>query len=766
MVSQNRRHKKKESKGGHRQQKLAWEDPTQQISAKRSQKKEANVRITSINPTGKIQGVVTQCGKVDQFKALDTATGKTLAEYTSSKVKNFNSLSWGKLALGEDASVSANGIEVVAISQNDGDVTLYSVQHQRTALILKGKQNLPVLDFAIHSEGKLGYAILQDSTLVKWDLQTGKPLIDDKGYDNFDKVLLSPNNRLLALTGEWILLLDTDTLKPVARLVGHARRATSLEFTADGRFLVSAAAGSRFINLWDCKQLSQEDPRPLVLSTTHDIESVRVSPQGHILAVQQLGPVSLWYYATKRRDDASQVTTNGQTEIVASTVQRVTSRQPDATIWLNVDGKDKSDTAIPALEAAFVPGSDPSQPAVLVAYGSQTRVQFSRADIYNPQNRSFLTEVKVSCTLDDDLQFTLQPSLINKPQASSQERAQFVSVSSLLPAGEDLSSKDRVDDKDKPIEERLRGMATSDDENAAPKGTTTKSKVVASLGDPDGNGVGGLTNTLIQALRTHDQNLLNEVLNQKSQTVIKRTVVNLPTSFIIPLLNALAHQLTDDNARLSTMLYWLDKVLSLHTSYLIAIPELVLQIQGLYTAFESRIASRDMITALCGRLDLVHSQVNKQRRALKQPKAAANARGGNLVGASSTFDLAIMAQTKLAVKQDVKVTQEHDLPPYIPGEEFSLHEDSFVGLDDDAQDSPYTSVDEGSDLSEGLSDESGEEDSDEEDSGEDVASRMNGNTYWSDSDHDSDDGSVALPESDDTGDFSESDTAMDTTDMD
>ncbi|KAJ1960324.1 Small subunit (SSU) processome component, partial [Dispira parvispora] len=749
----------------NRQQKLAWEDPTQQIPTKRNQKTGVTGQFTSINPTGKIQGVVTQCGKVDQFKAVDTTTGKTLAGFTSPMSRSIISLSWGKLAP-KDASVGADGIDVVAFSQKNGDVVLYSLQHQRAALTLRGNTKTPVTSFAIHGDGKLGYSISRGSSLMKWDLLTGKLLIEEERFFKFSKVLLSPDNRVLAVSGTKTYLLDANTLELMGRLSSDYSEVSSLEFSSDSRFLVTVVAGGRFIHVWDCKKITRVKKRPLVLSTTHAIESVRISPQGHILAVQQRGLVSLWYYATKPRNKPSQMVTNGETEIVGSTVQRVISRQPDATMWLTLADESEEDTVVPVIEAAFVPGSDPSQPAVLLSYGSHMQMQFSRADIYNPQNRSFLTEIKVKCTLDDGLRFTLQQSLLKKPQASPQEHAQFVSVSSLLPAGEDSPSKDVMDDKDKPIEERLRGMAASDDEDTAPKGsTTTKSKVVTSLSDPDDDGLGGLTNTLIQALRTHDQSLLNQVFNQKSQTVIKRTVANLPTSFIVPLLNALAHQLTDDSAGFSTMLYWLDKVLSLHTSYLIAIPELVLQIQGLYAAFESRMASRDMIMALCGRLDLVHSQVTKQRRALKKPKAsAANARGGNMAGANSTFDLAIMAQSKLAIKQDVKVTQEHDLPPYVPGDEpeFSLHEDSFMGLDGE-QDSPYTSVDEESDLNEDLSDESGD-DSSEEDSDDDVPSRMNGNTYESDSDHDSDNESVALPESDDTGDFSESDAAMESMD--
>ena len=112
-----------------------------------------------------------------------------------------------------------------------------------------------------------------------------------------------------------------------------------------------------------------------------------------------------------------------------------------------------------------------------------------------------------------------------------------------------------------------------------------------------------------QALQSGDDALLEECLGCEDLHVVNATVARLSAARIVPLLKKLVSKFEKRPSRSSLLTLWLASILRVHSSFLMACPDLAGQLAGLSQILEQRLSSYSKLAALGGRLDLLMQQV-------------------------------------------------------------------------------------------------------------------------------------------------------------
>ncbi|TIA88524.1 hypothetical protein E3P99_02555 [Wallemia hederae] len=135
-----------------------------------------------------------------------------------------------------------------------------------------------------------------------------------------------------------------------------------------------------------------------------------------------------------------------------------------------------------------------------------------------------------------------------------------------------------------------------------------------------------LATLLTQSLNSNDKNLLESCLGQTDLTIIRNSVNRLPSQLAIPLLNQCTTRLAKPGRagpkRAKALLEWSKAVLTIHTAYLLSVPQITQKLLGLHSALSQRINSHEQLMSLSGRLDVVLSQIALQRSIQEERRAA------------------------------------------------------------------------------------------------------------------------------------------------
>lgn len=114
---------------------------------------------------------------------------------------------------------------------------------------------------------------------------------------------------------------------------------------------------------------------------------------------------------------------------------------------------------------------------------------------------------------------------------------------------------------------------------------------------------------LSQALQAGDKALLDRCLGVSNERVIRNTVSKLQSSQAVVLLEAATQRLQSSPQRGKEVSAWLRAVLLAHTASIMASSGAKQILSGLSDLIEERLATRDSLLQLQGRLDLLFAQI-------------------------------------------------------------------------------------------------------------------------------------------------------------
>jgi WD40 repeat protein len=243
------------------------------------------------------------------------------------------------------------------------------------ALFRLGTPNLPRswegAAVAFSADGKRIVSVSPDLETHTWEVSTGKELLFRKGDDALQGaqpgvgLALAPDGSLLAdVRGETPVLSDPTTGKTRHTLAGHKDRVEAVAFSADGKFLATAAI-DRTACVWDTAAI---DRTASVWDTAtgkllHTLEHgkgsssvcVALSPDGRTLAYGDEWGLAIWHLGKDRtpgpklgRGEKEFVTALAFSSDGKTLAALHDSKKPTLCLWDVATGKLQEQTPFPA----------------------------------------------------------------------------------------------------------------------------------------------------------------------------------------------------------------------------------------------------------------------------------------------------------------------------------------------------------------------------------------------------------------------------------
>ncbi|KAF7727252.1 hypothetical protein EC973_007865 [Apophysomyces ossiformis] len=122
-----------------------------------------------------------------------------------------------------------------------------------------------------------------------------------------------------------------------------------------------------------------------------------------------------------------------------------------------------------------------------------------------------------------------------------------------------------------------------------------------------------LHHSLVQSLHSGDH-LFNACISHYKPDIIQSAVQRLPTAYVIPIVTKLLEKFRQTQGRHPRVVQWLKVVLSVHTAYLMANPDMVRRLAEVHQFLESRLSLYPKVLALRGRLDMIQGQIDARSR--------------------------------------------------------------------------------------------------------------------------------------------------------
>lgn len=318
-----------------------------------------------------------------------------------------------------------------------------------------------------------------------------------------------------------------------------------------------------------------------------------------VLAVTDDGLVGIW-------ENASYTNTQAATGGNRRKMMRSMTKEADANV--KIVSTASEDTVIPILAAKFV--SDNGGKSIMIARGSSIKPSFEVVKYVDEETGAMMHDITLS--RQPVTNYLIDTSSIAANNLRTTRKAYDESAVTVIgntdfvvkaPTMANNNDEDESEENVEPsIEQKLQSLDVVDSSNSKKK--TNKKKTI------DTPAAGSLQTVLVQALHSNDSDLLEACLQHTKPDVINSTVRRLPTEYLIPLLTELITKFQEKPGRAPALLIWIKSVLTIHTAYLMTVPDLVGKLGNFYQALDTRLGVFPKLLALRGRLDIVQSQVN------------------------------------------------------------------------------------------------------------------------------------------------------------
>lgn len=427
-----------------------------------------------------------------------------------------------------------------------------------------------------------------------------------------------------------------------ARLVGHARPVQQICAARDERVLIACAAGDRFVALWDLHdgdpadsdsdgnaehdetdRTNGDDHRPRKSkSKSKSARSVRrtltasafllahadvlavdacdvpaSADTWRVLALTTDGTVDLWQCC-------------GAAEQLARDGGDAAGAAPrPAAAHVRITAQHRRRTVVPVLAVRFATADtlqlafgSPAQPyfdmlACVDASGALCDVAVERSD---DRGRALLGDTAGAVPSRTGSSADATDGIVLNP---SQMR-----VSGGLPETAYAAARQRASDPataEPTMAERLRARNEAQ-QRRSKAAAGVRAPAAAEDAVPRAE---SMAEMLAQALRSGDQQLLEDCLNRTNEAMVRATLLRLPATAALPLLREAVKRLQARPGRGPMLAVWIRTLLHVHTAHLMAIPGLSEELGDLYQLLDARVAVFPKLLKLSGRLGLLLAQV-------------------------------------------------------------------------------------------------------------------------------------------------------------
>lgn len=524
--------------------------------------------LSSYDIRGQYLCYVTTALDKQRISVESTQTGQTEASlnkiylYLDSSNLRVTALKW--------AFLNSNETLCVFIGLNNGEIWLYSPLANEVVLKLSTENSYAINDLVVAGESLFSVDsndVIYEFDLVKFSLRNHFKV---ESCVNLKRIQYVSENRILVASHQ-IFLINITKKEVILTLPGHISPVSILEMLSS-EYIISGAENDRFLNIYDLTSGVIKS----VLVAKSNINKISMSGQNVIAVTTEKGDVEVFIdpliiNKTKRRN--------------------VKSRQCTKTVSLvNTDDKLISSVNI-----------------------------FVTNDILN---LTYLTNATIPCftqlrwadiSLDHKIKLDLSFNLKNQSADRSLHGNDLASTATYREGNARITSGDNfkhIEDVIKEWEAEISEDRSNEDEednkieslaDKIPIAHTTKKKNPVT---------GTVAVVLSQALQSNDHSLLETVLNNRDERIIRDTIMRLKPTLSVILLERLAERISRQTHRQGTLNVWVKWCIIIHGGYLIAVPNLMKTLASLHSTLKNRAGLLDRLLALETRLDSVLNKLD------------------------------------------------------------------------------------------------------------------------------------------------------------
>ncbi|XP_018423647.1 PREDICTED: WD repeat-containing protein 43 [Nanorana parkeri] len=495
-----------------------------------------------------------------------------------------------------ESAVKDEQYDLLTIGTATGTILLYSIVRGELQSKLVGGHDSRVNCIRWHQDNGCLYSCSEDKHIIEWNTQTCKVKCKWKADNSSVSCMcISPDGKMLLSAGRTIKLWDLETKNVTRQFTGHSSAVTSLIFLrppgeshsssdTTGLYFLSGALHDRLISVWQVRTEKKATSAVLSFTLSDSPVAVDLAPSNGKDEPLKLAVVS--------RD--------GQLHLFKHVLNGNYKKPvaPTSTVQIATSGNDESSTPkpVPILSAAFYPDGE----SMLLYYGSTMQPVIEQVAFQTDEPHICLVrDTHKSAPVKRDTAVTKVKTPVVKSSGTNVLVPGIPGHSAALSAASRSAQSDRKrkpNDKEATIEERLGAMAV----DVEPPKVQSKGR----LPQTDNFSV-----LLAQGLESSDPHILNKVFQTKNDTLIRKTVAQIPLYSVLPLVHELTKRLQGHPSSAILMVRWMKSVLINHASYLSTLPDLVPQLGSLYQLLEARVKTMQKMSRLNGKLYLLISQV-------------------------------------------------------------------------------------------------------------------------------------------------------------
>ena len=485
--------------------------------------------------------------------------------------------------------LNSNETLCILIGLNNGEIWLYSPLGNEVILKLSTENGYQINDMAV-SDDKL-FALdandfVYEFSLASFELKSHFKL---EACTGLKKMAYVSGNRLL-LASHQIFLVDFASKEVVMTYPGHVSPIMILSMI-NSEYFVSGAENDRFLNIYD---INSGDTKVVLVSKSNILGMSR-SEQTVVSVVTENGEVEMFI-----------------DPLITNTTKRRTSRSKKCSKRIQLVTRDNQKVKVVDL---FVQNDTLS----LTYLVNATIPQFSQIQ---------WRDISVDQTVEVDMRIQTINRLrkgsgkwnadLAAPTAYKEGNARVTSGDNFQYV-EDIiqqleSEQDEHDRAGEPGTHRDDTMEAIADKLVATRvGTSTRHKSGTSTTTGTTGVAGTVTVILSQALQSNDHSLLESVLHNRDERVIRDTLIRLKPALSVVLLERLAERIARQPSRQGTLIVWVKWCLITHGGYLVGIPNLMKTLSTLHSTMKSRSRLLDRLIEVETRLDCALSRFEATR---------------------------------------------------------------------------------------------------------------------------------------------------------
>jgi len=471
--------------------------------------------------------------------------------------------------------------KTVAIGLNTGKVLLYSPANNDLIATLESPSGVGITDFHFCEQNFRGYAVDLNGKIHEFDLKSHNLLrsftLEDTGIRKVSSLVYEGSLHLV-LSSNSIYIYDLKTSSIALSFPGHV--ATISNIVIKDSTIFSGAEGDRFVN---CYSLTTKKILKVVVFQSPVVTFRYGESQGHgvLIGVTEDGNIELFndplatntmQKSSKRRRQVESINTG-----VIIDINRPEDRNAANENMKFID--------------LFIKGS-----SIIVSWMEGLVPVFDT-----------LSWVK---TVDDfaTLQIITDTHLVKDRVASHKDQGLELHDSAAPKLYTEKNAVVTMGDNFKDLEVDQEDLETFGDQlKQAPIKAARKKKLTTD----------SLATVLTQALKSNDHSLLESVLNNRDENVIKKTISRLDSIYVVNFLDRLSERILRNANKQTALIVWIKWVMIIHGNYLMQQPNLFSSLSTLYVILSNRSKTLPKLLQLQGRVNMVLNTIDMRKSILQ-----------------------------------------------------------------------------------------------------------------------------------------------------